>query len=48
VPFGVNPTTDEVSYGIFVMPASYFATCFVNYVVGHEKQSLGYQFTYYD
>lgn len=48
LPFGVNPVTDEVSYGIWVMPASLFSTCFDGYTIGHYKASLGYSFGYYD
>jgi len=35
VPFGVNPVLDDKKYGIFIVPASFFATCFTTYQIGY-------------
>jgi hypothetical protein len=37
-----------VSYGIFIIPASNFATCFPTYTIGYNLGNSGYANTYYD
>ena len=45
---GVNPVTDGKNYGIFIVPATNFATCFTDYQIGYYLDNQGYQATYYD
>ena len=48
VPFGVNPVTDGINYGIFIVPATSFPICFTRYTIGYYLENQGYQATYYD
>jgi len=43
-----NPVTDGKNYGIFIVPATNFATCFTDYQIGYYLDNQGYQATYYD
>ena len=48
MPFGVNPVTDENSYGVFIVPAKLFAFCFSYYNIGYFLDNSGYTSSYYD
>jgi hypothetical protein len=46
VPLGVNPITDGLKYGIFIVPSTLFSTCFSEYQIGHYLDNSGYTSAY--
>jgi len=38
----VNPVTDEKLYGIFIVPATNFPSCFSRYIIGNYLDNQGY------
>jgi hypothetical protein len=48
VPLGVNPITDGLKYGIFIVPSTLFSTCFSEYQIGHFLDNSGYTSATYD
>ena len=48
MPLGVNPVKDEQLYGIFIVPAKNFPSCFSRYIIGNYLDNQGYKATYYD
>ena len=44
----MNPVTDGVKYGIFIVPSNLLSTCFYEYQIGNYLDNAGYYSTYYD